>query len=204
MRVMCFVFLVFQNVWKLCAGTNKSHKIRYKIRLVPRSFLCDNWIWIPSCTEIAQCPGVITTCSLPCVRQIRHFDGSNCRGHCVASVKWMGALKLPRPPVLLQIKMVVSGCPSSTSEEIGNRNYNIHLFISVYIYLQLFNNLSSSFRFEAPTSYVPFSTRGCRRFKKRNDQELYFFEVLTYLIFYYSSSTFFRGQHTFLQQIVVI
>ncbi len=100
MRVMCFVFLVFQIVWKLCAGTNKSHKIRYKIRLVPRSFLCDNWIWIPSCTEIAQCPGVITTCSLPCVRQIRHFDGSNCRGHCVASVKWMGALKLPRPPVL--------------------------------------------------------------------------------------------------------
>ena len=100
MRVMCFVFLVFQIVWKLCAGTNKSHKIRYKIRLVPRSFLCDNWIWIPSCTEIAQCPGVITTCSLSCVRQIRHFDGSNCRGHCVASVKWMGALKLPRPPVL--------------------------------------------------------------------------------------------------------
>ena len=98
--VIWFCCVVVGWTIKLGAGTNKSHKIRYKIRLVPRSFLCDNWIWIPSCTEIAQCPGVITTCSLPCVRQIRPFDGSNCRGHCVASVKWMGALKLPRPPVL--------------------------------------------------------------------------------------------------------
>jgi hypothetical protein len=122
MRVMCFVFLVFQIVWKLCAGTNKSHKIRYKIRLVPRSFLCDNWIWIPSCTEIAQCPGVITTCSLPCVRQIIPFDGSNCRGHRVASVKWMGALKLPRPPVLTEHTLL------SLTDNIDTLNFQLDIW----------------------------------------------------------------------------